>query len=156
MENKVEIGDIYHFRDYIVGRTPEVKVIDGEEFVCYRNIYDDYYVRIKDCDENRELLNFEIDDKKSYVVRVETNLPSYLELRRTSVLYDGEMGAAYLYMIEVPGKCLKSKKAMAKFFDEKGLDIAFWDSPWGQYSCGGDAYHNFDDEEKARALTFKE
>lgn len=153
MVNKVEIGDIYHFRDCITSREAVVKVIDGEEFVCYKQNYDDYYVRIKDCEDNRELFASEIDDKKYCVVEVETNLPSYLELRRSSVLCD-DRGSAYLCIIGVPSKCLKSKEEMAKFFNDTGLGIAFWDSGWGQYSCESGVYHHFNEEEKARAITF--
>lgn len=72
---KVKIGEMYVFRDFTTRRYGDKKVIDGKEGIFFEHVYKDYYFVIRDTDENKAVLDGEIEEGKWYYMHVVTTFP---------------------------------------------------------------------------------
>ena len=121
--DKVNIGDVFTFRDYRVAKYGKLKVIDGEEYTVFKNIYKTYHIRILDTEGNRMLFDrHKYTDRsgKDRMVRKEDNYMVEVISDLPLVEYAGPGAIRYL---GVPGKAILSKEEMEKYLDKEKLAI---------------------------------
>ena len=109
---KVKIGEMYVFRDFTTRKYGVKKVVDGKEGMFFEHVYNDYYFIIRDTDENKAVLDGEIEVDKWYYMHVLTSLPP------TEI-----SGWGRVYQIAFPGECLLDKEKFKKYVGNKGLCI---------------------------------
>lgn len=109
---KIKIGETYVFRDFTTRKYGEKKVIDGKEGIFFEHVYRDYYFIIRDTDENKAVLDGEIQEDGMYYMHVVTTFPP-LEIA----------GWGRVYQIAFPGECLLDKEKFKKYVGKEGLRI---------------------------------
>lgn len=107
---KVKIGEMYTFRDFVPRKYGVKKVVDGKEGMFFEYVYSDYYFIIRDTDENKAVLDGEIEVDKRYYMHVVTTFPP-TELS----------GWGRVYQIAFPGECLLDKEKFKKYVGKEGL-----------------------------------
>ena len=110
---KIKIGETYVFRDFTTRKYGELKVIDGKEGIFFEHVYNDYYFIIRDTDENKAVLDGEIEADKMYYMHVVTTFPP-LKIA----------GCGRCYQIAFPGECLLDKEKFKKYVGKEGIRLA--------------------------------
>lgn len=133
---KVKIDDMYVLRDFTTRKYGEIKVIDGKEGIFFERVYNDYYFIIRDTDENKAVLDGEIEVDKWYYMHVVTTFPP------TEIF-----GWGRVYQIAFPGECLLDKEKFKKYVGNEGLRIAnSVNATYAQYpDLLLDSYSDFDE-----------
>ena len=133
---KVKIGEMYVFRDFIPRKYGDKKVIDGKEGTFLEHVYSDYYFVIRDTDENRSVLDGEIQKDKRYYMHVVTTFPA----REIA-------GWGRCYQIAFPGECLLDKEKFKTYVGDMGVELANCvNATYAQHpDLWLDSYNDFDE-----------
>lgn len=128
MKDKVNIGDVFTFRDYLVAKYGERKMIDGEEYTVFKNHYKTYHIRILDTDKNRLLF-----DKHKYIDRFDKtrrirHKDNFMIEIISDLPFQQYSGPGVVRYIRVPGKAILSKDEMIKYLNKQKLGVTCGDN----------------------------